>query len=81
MLKYLAIIIILFWNSSLHAIAIIPIEVFLLCSNFARLIIGKTPQKQSWTNISPTGARLSPLSILTAVISGQNVTVLMLVAV
>ena len=58
-----------------HAVAIIPMQVLQLCSNYAHFIMVKTPQTRTGTNFSP------PLSILTAVINGQNVTVLMLVAV
>ena len=43
--------------------------------------IEKTPQTGKGTNIPPTGVRLSPLFILIAVINGQNVTILMMVAV
>ena len=69
MLKYYSIL------EFLHAIAIIPMQVLLLYSNYAHFIMVKTPQTQIGTNFSP------PLSILTAVINGQNVTVLMLVAI
>ena len=61
-----------------HAIAIILMQVLLLCY-YAHFMIEKTPQTQRGTNIPPTGVRLSPLFILAAVTDGQNVTVLMLV--
>ena len=50
-----------------HAIAIIPMQVLLLCSYYAQFLIEKTPQTQRGTNIPPTGVHLSPLFILTAV--------------
>jgi len=51
-----------------------------LCSLLI-LIVEKTPQTRRGTNIPPTGVCLSPLFIITAVSDGQNVTVLMVVAV
>jgi len=57
----------------------IPMQVLLLCSYYAQFLIEKTPQTWRGTNIPHTGVHLSPLFILTAVIDGQNVTVLMLV--
>jgi len=76
-----------------HAIAIIPMQVLLLCSNYAQItltsnyayfklcsfIVQKISQTQRGTNIPPTGIRLFLLFILTAVTDGQNVTILMLV--
>ena len=53
-------------------------QVLLLCSNYAHsLLIKRLELEEGQTS----GAHLSPLSILTAVINGQNVTVFMLVAV
>ena len=46
-----------------HAIAIIPMQVLLLCSYYAQFLIEKTPQTQRGTNIPPTGVHLSPLFI------------------
>jgi len=73
MLKYC--IIILFWSSCMLLLLFPCTSCYILCSNYAHCIMVKAPQTRTGTNFSP------PLSILTAVISGQNVTVLMLVAV
>ena len=76
-----------------HAIAIVPMQVLLLCSNYAQItltsnyayfklcsfIVKKHLRTRRGTNIPPTGIRLFLLFILTAVTDGQNVTVLMLV--
>jgi len=51
-------------------------QVLLICSNF---IIEKTPQNFKEGQTPPTDIHLSPLFILAAVTSGQNVIVLMLV--
>ena len=57
-------------------------QILLLCSNYAHyLIVEKTPHTRRGTNIPPTGVCLSLLFIITAVSNGQNVTVLMVVAV
>ena len=62
-----------------RTIAIIPMQVLLLCSYYAHFMIEKTPQTRRRTNIPPTGIHLSTLFSLAAITDGQNVTVLMLV--
>ena len=62
-----------------HAIAVIPMQVLLLCLYYAHFIIEKTRWIWRGTNVPPTGICLSLLFIVAAVTDGQNVTVLMLV--
>jgi len=61
-----------------HAIANIPIQALLVCSNNAHATIEKT---RKGNNIPPTSIHHSLLFILAAVTDGQNVTALMLFAV
>jgi len=60
-----------------HAIAVIPMQVLLLCLYYAHFIIEKTRWIWRGTNVPPTGICLSLLFIVAAVTDGQNVTVLM----